>query len=54
MMLLPRRHDDEPRDVAKVLKPRLKKVIDAAREVNPDILIDYHSDGNVRVSSLIL
>ncbi|MFY9176054.1 MAG: uroporphyrinogen decarboxylase family protein [Caldicoprobacterales bacterium] len=31
----------------KFLKPRLKKVIDAAREVNPDILIDYHSDGNV-------
>lgn len=29
------------------LKPRLKKVIDTAREVNPDILIDYHSDGNI-------
>jgi uroporphyrinogen decarboxylase len=29
------------------LKPRLKKVIDAAKEVRPDIIIDYHSDGNV-------
>ncbi len=28
------------------IKPRLKKVIDAARAVNPDIIIDYHSDGN--------
>jgi len=31
----------------KYLKPRLKRVIDAAREVNPDLIIDYHSDGNV-------
>ena len=30
------------------LKPRLKKVIDAAREVNKDILIDYHGDGNLQ------
>jgi uroporphyrinogen decarboxylase len=29
------------------LKPRLAKVIEAARKVNPDILIYYHSDGNV-------
>ena len=28
------------------LKPRHKKVIDAAREVNPDILIFYHSCGH--------
>lgn len=28
------------------LKPRLKKVIDSAREVNPDLHIFYHSDGN--------
>ena len=27
------------------LKPRLKRVIDAAREVKPDILISYHSCG---------
>ncbi len=27
------------------LKPRLKKVIDAAKSVNPDILISYHSCG---------
>ena len=30
----------------KWIKPRLKKVIDAARAVNPEIIIDYHSDGN--------
>lgn len=30
------------------LKPRLKQVIDAAREVKPDILIFYHGDGNLR------
>ena len=29
------------------LKPRLKKVIDAAKAVNPDVLIFYHSDGNI-------
>ena len=29
------------------LKPRLKRVIDAAREVNPDIIILYHSCGYV-------
>ncbi len=29
------------------LKPRLKRVIDAAREVKPDILIFYHGDGNL-------
>lgn len=28
------------------LKPRLKRVIDAARNENPDILISYHSCGN--------
>jgi uroporphyrinogen decarboxylase len=30
------------------LKPRLARVIDAAREVKPDILIWYHSDGDCR------
>lgn len=30
------------------LKPRLKKVIDTAREINPDILVFYHSDGDCR------
>jgi len=30
------------------LKPRLKKVIDAAKSVKPDILIFYHSCGDVR------
>lgn len=30
------------------IKPRLKKVIDAAKEVNKDILIDYHGDGNLQ------
>lgn len=29
------------------LKPRLKQVIDAARAVNPEILVLYHSDGYV-------
>jgi uroporphyrinogen decarboxylase len=29
------------------LQPRLKRVIDAARAVNPDILIQYHSCGYV-------
>lgn len=28
------------------IKPSHKRVIDAAKRVNPDILIDYHSDGN--------
>jgi uroporphyrinogen decarboxylase len=27
--------------------PRLKQVIDAAREVSPDILVQYHSDGMI-------
>ncbi len=31
----------------KTLKPRLKKVIDAAKEAKPDILILYHGDGNL-------
>ena len=30
------------------LKPRLARVIGAAREVNPDILVFYHSDGDCR------
>ncbi len=29
------------------LKPRLAKVIDAARDINPDILVFYHSCGHV-------
>ncbi|MEN8164943.1 MAG: uroporphyrinogen decarboxylase family protein [Acidobacteriota bacterium] len=37
------------------LKPRLAKVIAAAKEVKPDILISYHSDGYVKtfISDLI-
>lgn len=31
----------------KFLKPRLKRVIDAAKAVKPDIIIDYHGDGNL-------
>jgi len=30
------------------IKPRLKRVIDAAKAVNPDVLIFYHSDGNIQ------
>lgn len=30
------------------IKPRLKKVIDSAKSVNPDIIIDYHGDGNLQ------
>lgn len=35
-----------PETWRKWLKPRLKKVIKVAKEVKPDILIFYHSDGN--------
>lgn len=31
----------------KWLKSRLRRVIKAAKDVNPDIIIDFHSDGNV-------
>jgi uroporphyrinogen decarboxylase len=31
----------------KLIKPRLKKICTAAREVNPDILLFYHGDGNL-------
>lgn len=31
----------------KWLKPRLKKAICAAKEVNPDVIIYYHSDGSI-------
>jgi uroporphyrinogen decarboxylase len=31
----------------KWIKPRLKRVIEAAKAVNPDVLIFYHSDGNI-------
>ena len=31
----------------KWIKPRLKKVIEAAKAVNPDVIIFYHSDGNI-------
>ena len=30
-----------------LLKPRLRRVIQAAKDVNPDVLIFYHSDGNI-------
>jgi len=33
----------------KWFKPRLKKVIEAAKEENPDLLIFYHTDGDVRM-----
>ena len=32
----------------KWLKPRLKRVIDAAKAINPDVLIFYHGDGNIQ------
>ena len=32
---------------AKTLKPRMAKIIRAAKEVKPDILIFYHGDGNL-------
>ena len=32
---------------AKTLKPRMEKIIRAAKEVKPDILIFYHGDGNL-------
>jgi len=31
----------------KFLKPRLKRVIDAAKSVRPDLPVWYHSDGNI-------
>lgn len=31
-----------------LLKPRLKRVIDAAKAENPDIIIFYHSDGDIK------
>jgi len=31
----------------KWIKPRLKKVIEAAKAVNPDVIIFYHGDGNI-------
>jgi len=39
----------------KYLKPRLKKVIDTAKSIKSDILIDYHSDGNIQeiISDLV-
>ena len=35
-------------DVERIFKTQIKKVIDAAREVKEDIIIDYHSDGNIQ------
>ena len=32
----------------KMLKPKLKRIIEAAKENNPDILIFYHGDGNLQ------
>ncbi len=37
-----------PRMWRKWLKPRLAEVIGAAREANPDILVQYHTDGDCR------
>jgi len=31
----------------RVFKPRLKRIISAAKEIKPDLVIFYHSDGNV-------
>lgn len=31
------------------LKTRLKKVVDAAKAINPDVLISYHSCGDIRI-----
>lgn len=31
----------------KTFKPRLRRIISAAKEVNPELVIFYHSDGNV-------
>jgi uroporphyrinogen decarboxylase len=36
-----------PRMWRKWFKPRLKRVIDAAREVTPDLPVKYHSDGRI-------
>lgn len=30
------------------IKPRLKKVIDTAKAIKPDMLMDYHGDGNLQ------
>ncbi len=30
------------------IKPRLNKVINSARRINPEITVDYHSDGNIQ------
>ncbi len=32
----------------KTLKPRLKRVIDTAKAIKPDMLMDYHGDGNLQ------
>jgi uroporphyrinogen decarboxylase len=37
-----------PETWRKYLKPRLKKVIDSAKEVKEDVLIVYHGDGNLQ------
>jgi uroporphyrinogen decarboxylase len=29
------------------IEPRLKRIISAAKEINPDVMIFYHSDGNI-------
>jgi uroporphyrinogen decarboxylase len=31
----------------RIFKPRLRRIISAAKEVRPDVIIFYHSDGNV-------
>lgn len=32
----------------KFLKPRLKHIIQTVKEINPDLLIEYHGDGNLQ------
>ena len=36
-----------PATFREIMKPRLKKIIDAAREQRPDIIIFFHSDGSI-------
>jgi len=36
-----------PSQYREFLKPRMKKIIDSAKKINPGVLIDYHCDGNI-------
>jgi uroporphyrinogen decarboxylase len=39
----------DPETWRRWLKPRLKKAIEAAKDVNPEVLCYYHSDGDIRL-----